>query len=114
MNAEVSEKSIEKLLDSLEKLPGIGPKSATRIAYFLLNENNGTSISLANSIKEVKEKVHLCPVCYNYCSDDKCEICGDEGRNSSLICVVPEPRNIPPIERSGSFKGLYHVLGGVI
>ena len=109
-----SEKSIEELLLNLEKLPGIGPKSATRIAYFLLNETNGTSISLADAIREVKENVHFCKLCFNYSRDDLCEICGNESRDKSIICVVPEPRNIPPIERTGAFRGIYHVLGGVI
>ncbi len=114
MRSNNSEKSIDELLANLEKLPGIGPKSAVRIAYFLLNENRGDSIALANSIKQVKEEVHFCPKCFNYCSGELCEICADSSRDDTIICVVPEPRNIPPIERTGAFKGLYHVLGGVI
>lgn len=109
-----SQNAINNLLIELEKLPGIGPKSATRIAYFLVNDNRGDAISLARSIEEVKETVHFCNYCFNYSQSDVCPICADKSRNQKLICVVAEPKNIPPIERTGAFKGLYHVLGGEI
>lgn len=106
--------SLNKLLEGLELLPGIGPKSAQRIAYWILNTDKDVANHIADAIKEVKEKVHFCNQCFNYAQDDLCEICKDKSRDSSIICVVCEPRNIPPIERSGSFNGTYHVLGGEI
>ena len=109
-----TEGTIDNLLGELEKLPGIGPKSASRIAYFLLNENRDCAVSLADSIKDVAENVHFCKECFNYAKEELCEVCADPARDHSVVCVVPEPRNIPPIERTGSFKGVYHVLGGDI
>lgn len=96
----------------LEKLPGIGPKSASRIAYAIINDTRGDAVALAKSIEDVKENVHFCKDCFNYAQGELCEICADGGRDHSVICVVPEPRNIPPIERTGAFRGVYHVLGG--
>lgn len=109
-----TEGTIEQLLQELEKLPGIGPKSASRIAYFLLNEQKSEAVALSDAIRDVAEQVHFCSECYNYAKGDKCEICESTARDHSIICVVPEPRNIPPIERTGAFKGVYHVLGGEI
>ncbi len=109
-----TEGTIEQLLQELEKLPGIGPKSASRIAYFLLNEQKSEAVALSDAIRDVAEQVHFCSECYNYAKGDKCEICESAARDHSIICVVPEPRNIPPIERTGAFKGVYHVLGGEI
>ena len=109
-----TESSIDRLLESLEKLPGIGPKSASRIAYFLLNDERGDSRDLARAIVDVKDNVHFCKKCFNYSRGEVCEICSSSDRDASLICVVPEPKNIPVIERTGAFGGVYHVLGGVI
>ncbi len=109
-----TEGTIDNLLGELEKLPGIGPKSASRIAYYLLNDQREDALKLADSIKDVAENVHFCKNCFNYAKQDLCEICENPARDHAIICVVPEPRNIPPIERSGSFKGVYHVLGGDI
>lgn len=109
-----SQNAINNLLIELEKLPGIGPKSATRIAYFLVNDSKGDAMSLARSIEEVKETIHFCKYCFNYSQGEVCPICADKSRNQKLICAVAEPKNIPPIERTGAFKGLYHVLGGEI
>ena len=110
----MQDSSIKKLIEGLELLPGVGPKSAQRIAYWILNTDKQTATNIAKSITEVKEKVHFCNTCFNYAQDDQCEICSDGGRDDSIICVVCEPRNIPPIERTGSFHGKYHVLGGEI
>ena len=107
-----TEGTIDNLLGELEKLPGVGPKSASRIAYYLLNDERDDALKLADSIKEVAENVHFCKCCFNYAKNELCEICEDPARDHAVVCVVPEPRNIPPIERSGSFKGVYHVLGG--
>lgn len=106
--------SIQVLLDELGRLPGIGPKSAQRIAYWLLNADSDTALRLADAIVQVKEQVHFCPICFNYAQDSECEICASEERDRSIICVVSEPTDIPPIERTGQFSGLYHVLGGVL
>lgn len=106
--------TIEKLLTELERMPGIGPKSAQRIAYWILNTSDETAQNLATTISEVKSKVHFCKTCFNYSTEDECEICSDATRDHTQICVVCEPRNIPPIERSFAFKGVYHVLGGEI
>ena len=106
--------SIQKLLDELERLPGIGPKSAQRIAYWILNTDKATALRLSEAIAEVKDHVHFCVRCFNYAEDDLCEICRSEKRDASIICVVSEPRDIPPIERTAVFSGVYHVLGGAL
>ncbi|MDO4853804.1 MAG: recombination mediator RecR [Coriobacteriia bacterium] len=106
--------SIQKLLDELERLPGIGPKSAQRIAYWILNSKSSDALRLADAIVEVKQKVHFCKQCFNYAQDDLCEICASEKRAQDIICVVSESRDIPPIERTGAFTGKYHVLGGAL
>lgn len=104
--------SIQQLLDELERLPGIGPKSAQRIAYWILNTDEASALRLSTAIAEVKRTVHFCKRCFNYAEDDLCEICRSAERDASMICVVSEPRDIPPIERTGVFHGVYHVLGG--
>ena len=106
--------AIQKLLDELERLPGVGPKSAQRIAYWILNEEKADALRLANSIIEVKDTVHFCSRCFNYAQGDLCDICSSEKRDPSIVCVVSEPRDIPPIERTGTFSGVYHVLGGAL
>ncbi|OKY79875.1 MAG: recombination protein RecR [Eggerthella sp. 51_9] len=95
--------AIQKLLDELERLPGVGPKSAQRIAYWILNEEKADALRLANSIIEVKDTVHFCSRCFNYAQGDLCDICSSEKRE-----------DIPPIERTGTFSGVYHVLGGAL
>ena len=104
--------ALQKLLDELERLPGIGAKSAQRIAYWMLNTDSATVLRLAEAITEVKATVHFCSRCFNYAQGDLCEICASTERDASLICVVAEPRDIAAIERSGAFRGVYHVLGG--
>lgn len=106
--------AIQKLLDEFERLPGIGPKSAQRIVYWLLNTDRATALRLSDAIVEVKDTVRFCRQCFNYAEGDLCEICASDKRDRSIICVVSEPRDIPPIERTGAFSGLYHVLGGVL
>ncbi len=105
---------IARLLEELERLPGIGPKSAQRLAYHLLKGDEETAQRLADAIVEVKHKVHFCRQCFNFASDDLCEFCADPRRDASVICVVEEPRDVVAIERTGEFHGLYHVLQGVI
>ena len=106
--------AIQVLLDELERLPGIGPKSAQRIAYWILNSDRATALRLSDAIVEVKNTVHFCSRCFNYAQDDLCQICGSPQRDASVICVVSEPRDIPPIERTAVFSGMYHVLGGAL
>jgi len=109
--------SIQRLLNEFERLPGIGPKSAQRIVYWLLNRDQEQVRNLADAIIEVKDTVHFCNRCYNYAESELCEICqGTEtgSRDATVICVVSEPRDITAIERTGEFHGSYHVLGGAI
>ena len=106
--------AIQKLLDELERLPGVGPKSAQRMAYWILNTDRATTLRLAEAIVEVKDTVHFCSRCFNYAEEDECEICRSTSRNRQLLCVVSEPRDIPPIERTAVYQGLYHVLGGAL
>ena len=106
--------AIQKLLDEFERLPGIGPKSAQRIVYWVLNQEKADALRLADAIVEVKDSVHFCSRCFNYAQGELCDICASSKRNHAVICVVSEPRDIPPIERTGSFSGVYHVLGGAL
>ena len=106
--------AIARLQEEFERLPGIGPKSAQRIVYWLLNNDNAKALRLADAIREVKQTVHFCPVCFNYAEAETCDVCGDPLRDVSMICVVEEPKDIASIERTHQYKGLYHVLGGVI
>ncbi len=106
--------AIQKLLDELEKLPGIGPKSAQRMAYHILNADRDDAIRLAEAIEEVKDTVRFCSRCFNYAEGELCDICSSVRRDPSVICVVSEPRDIPPIERTGVYSGIYHVLGGAL
>lgn len=106
--------AIQVLLDELERLPGVGPKSAQRIAYWILNTDRATALRLSDAIVEVKDTVHFCSRCFNYAQSDLCQICESLQRDASVICVVSEPRDIPPIERTAVFSGVYHVLGGAL
>lgn len=106
--------SIQTLLDELERLPGIGPKSAQRIAYWILNSDEAVALRLSDAIVSVKHTVHFCPRCFNYAEGDICDICASPRRDQHLLCVVSEPRDIAPIERTGVFSGIYHVLGGAL
>lgn len=106
--------AIQKLLDELERMPGVGPKSAQRIAYWMLNSDRETVLRLADAIVEVKNTVHFCSRCFNYAEGELCEVCASRRRDESVICVVSEPRDIAAIERTAAFSGVYHVLGGVL
>ncbi len=106
--------AIQRLLDELEKLPGIGPKSAQRIAFWVLGRSAEDARALAGAIIKVKETVHFCPRCFNYAEGEMCAVCSDVSRDVSKICVVCEPRDIGAIERTHEYSGLYHVLGGAI
>lgn len=106
--------ALQRLLDELGRLPGIGPKSAQRIAYYLLEADLADARRLASAVLDVKRQVHFCPICFSYATDTTCKICSDSTRDPSTICVVSEPRDVSAIERTGVYRGLYHVLGGVI
>jgi len=105
---------IARLLEELERLPGIGPKSAQRIAYYILRSDEEVAGRLAASLLEVKSAIHFCPRCFDFAEAELCEVCADPERDTTLLCVVEEPRDVVAIERTGEFRGLYHVLGGVI
>lgn len=102
------------LVDELAKLPGIGPKSAQRLAFYLLKASSEEAKRLAIAITEVKEKVRFCTDCFNVSVNERCDICTDPQRDRSIICVVEEARDIVALERTGGFHGLYHVLQGAI
>lgn len=106
--------ALQKLIDELGKLPGVGPKSAQRIAFHLIKLPEQDALSLATAIQQAKQKVRFCETCFNMSDEAICEICSDSQRDSSLICVVEEPRDIVALERTREFKGLYHVLQGAI
>jgi recombination protein RecR len=105
---------ISRLISELSKLPGIGQRSAQRLAFHILRASDEDALALADTIREVKEKVGLCEVCFNLAEGPRCRICEDGRRESSLICVVEEPADVIPIERTGEYRGLYHVLGGAL
>ena len=105
---------IQRLIDELSRLPGVGPKSAQRVAFHLLKVSNDDAQRLAASIVEVKERVRLCRICFNVSDQDVCEFCRNPRRDSSIVCVVQDPPDIVAIERTREFGGLYHVLQGAI
>jgi recombination protein RecR len=105
---------ITRLLEELERLPGVGPKSAQRIAFHILKGDDATAARLADALVEVKRQIHFCSRCFNFASDSLCEYCGDSGRDATMLCVVEEPRDVVAVERTGEFRGLYHVLQGAI
>ncbi len=105
---------ISRLIAELSRLPGIGQRTAQRLAFHILRAPEDQAFALADAIREVKEKVGLCEVCSNLSEGPRCQICTDERRDRSSICVVEEPADVIPIERTGEYRGLYHVLGGAL
>lgn len=105
---------VQDLVDELGKLPGIGPKSAQRIAFHLLQLPRDDALRLAGAITEAKDKVRWCERCFNVASAPLCDICADDRRDATLICVVEEPRDVVAVERTHEYKGRYHVLGGAL
>ena len=105
---------VSRLIEEFSKLPGVGPKSAQRLTYYLLRASSEDAQALAQAILEVKEKIILCSLCQNITDSDPCAICRNDQRDQGSICVVEEPLDILALERTGSYKGLYHVLHGVI
>jgi len=106
--------AIHNLINELTKLPGIGRRTAERLAFFILKEDEGLGRSIAEAILEVKRKVRFCSECGNLTEHDHCEICSDSRRNRGLVCVVEEPKDVWAVERIGTYRGLYHVLMGAI
>ncbi|MHB8464669.1 MAG: recombination mediator RecR [Acidimicrobiales bacterium] len=105
---------VQDLIDELGRLPGVGPKSAQRIAFHLLKLPKEDALRLAQAISEVKERVTFCKRCFNVSEGDECDICLDQRRDASLLCVVEEPRDLVAIEKTHDFRGRYHVLQGAI
>ena len=103
-----------RLVAELQRLPGIGQRTAQRLAFHLLRTDDDEAKALADAIREMKEKVGLCEVCFNLAEGPRCRICEDASRERSLICVVEEPGDVIPIERTHEYRGLYHVLGGAL
>jgi len=106
--------SVGRLIDELAKLPGIGRKSAERLAYHLLRVHKPEALALADAIRDVRENVHYCTECYNLAEQSLCAICGDPKRDSTQLCVVEQPRDLMALEQAGVYRGLYHVLLGRI
>ena len=103
---------VERLITELSKLPSIGPKSAQRIAFHIIRGRKDDAFGLAEALKEVKERIKPCRRCFNLTEAEECEICRDARRDQTAICVVEDPYDIGPIERTNEYRGLYHVLGG--
>jgi len=107
-------KGVEKLINEFRKLPAIGPKSARRIVYYLLKLSPQRIDDFARSLVEMKEKVKFCSICHNLSEEDICHICRDESRDQEKICIVEEVGDIVILEKTGQYRGLYHVLGGLL
>src|SRR4030042_89384 len=105
---------VARLIEEFNKLPGIGPKSAQRLTYYLLRSPDEEAKALAEAISALKEKIRLCLVCFNITDQDSCSICQDKERDHSKICVVERPSDVLPLERTGKYDGVYHVLHGSI
>ena len=105
---------IQRLVTELGKLPGIGARTAQRLAFHLLRESDQEALALADAIREAKAQIGLCEVCFNLADGPRCSFCQDTRRDSAVICVVEEPQDVIPIERTHEFRGGYHVLGGAL
>lgn len=105
---------VDRLIAELGKLPGIGRRTAQRLAFHVLRSSDDDAFALSAAIREVKEQIGLCETCFNLAEGPTCVICADTRRRRNLICVVEEPQDVIPIERTGEYRGLYHVLGGAL
>lgn len=105
---------IQDLIDELSRLPGVGPRSAQRIAFHLLDAPAEDVLKLADTLRQVKQQARFCEVCFNVSQEDRCRVCRDPRRDTSVLCVVEESKDVVAIERTNEFRGLYHVLGGSI
>ena len=114
MSMTITPGPVARLIEEFGRLPGVGPKTASRLTFFMLRSPREQAIALAEAILEVKERVTLCSVCFNITESDPCAICAGHDRERDQICVVEEPLDILALERTGEYKGLYHVLHGAI
>jgi recombination protein RecR len=105
---------VQDLIDELGRLPGVGPKSAQRIAFYLLKVSKADALRLARAINEVKDRISFCRRCYNVAEGELCTLCSDDRRDATIVCVVEESRDIVAVEKTGEYRGLYHVLQGAI
>ena len=105
---------VQRLIDEFSRLPGIGPKSASRLTFYLLRGSDTQAVELASALQELQERTQFCSVCFNITESDPCIICEDSGRDQSLLCVVEEPLDLLALERSRAYNGRYHVLHGAI
>lgn len=106
--------SVRRLIDALSRLPGVGPKTAQRLAFFLLNTREADAVGLSQAILEAREKVKRCKICGNLTDEEVCPVCKDPGRRRDLICVVEQPGDSIVMEKTGEYRGLYHVLHGAL
>lgn len=105
---------VARLIDEFSRLPGIGPKTASRLVFYLLRAPEEQAESLADALRELRERITFCSICFNITESDPCGVCADEGRDRATICVVEEPLDVVAIERTRDYQGLYHVLHGTI
>jgi recombination protein RecR len=112
--AAVTPEPVTKLIEAFAQLPGIGPKTASRLTFYLLRRPVEQAEGLADALRDLKEKIVFCGICFNIAEESPCPICQDEGRDRSTICVVEEPLDVLAIDRTGEYRGLYHVLHGAI
>ena len=112
--AAVTPEPVTKLIEAFAQLPGIGPKTASRLTFYLLRQPGEQSERLADAVRDLKQKIVFCSTCFNITEESPCAICRDEGRDRSIICVVEEPLDVVAIDRTGGYRGLYHVLHGAI
>jgi len=112
--SEVYTRSLNRLIDELGKLPGVGPKTAERLAFYILKTDREEAMALADAIRDVKTRIKRCKTCCNLAEDDICQICSDSRRDKSVICVVEQPKDVIGLEKTGVCKWVYHVLGGHI
>ncbi len=105
---------VQRLVTELSKLPGIGSRTAQRLAFHILRASSEDAVGLSEAIREVKEKIGFCEVCFNLTDESRCRICQDSRRDHGLICVVEEPSDVIPMERTHEYSGVYHVLGGAL
>lgn len=105
---------VQRLIDEFARLPGVGPKSAARLTFYLLRAANEQALDLATALQDLKEQTQLCSVCFNITEQNPCAICSSDERDATVLCVVEEPLDVVALERSRAYKGLYHVLHGAI
>ena len=112
--ATVTPEPVTRLIEAFSQLPGIGPKTASRLTFYLLRRPAEQALALAEALKELKQKVVFCTSCFNITETSPCAVCSDEGRDRTILCVVEEPLDVLAIERTGAYRGLYHVLHGAL